>query len=289
MKRITYFTIISLFLTSIITACSIEKHRLPSKLYVPVAHTQKNKDYRVSNRSVKVKKEKENYLAKNDALDKKINDKPDSQNLNKNKSHLDNQFRLTSSLNNNYSGALNSSREKSLYEKVLSQGEKCDKIILRNGDVIEAKVTEVGEKTVTYKKCDNLEGPTYTKSKSSVFMIQYVNGTKDVFKKNDVKSETETISKDREIDKISLNSMILGIEGIVAFIVGAITGGLFWAILFILSSIVAFILGFIGLHRVNKNPDKYKGKGLAITGIILGSIGLVLLIIGLVGVVGLGL
>ena len=56
-----------------------------------------------------------------------------------------------------------------------------DIIFLKNGDEIQAHVTEIGTDAVTYKKFENLQGPDYSLKKSEVFMIKYANGTKDVF------------------------------------------------------------------------------------------------------------
>lgn len=57
-----------------------------------------------------------------------------------------------------------------------------DIIVFRNGEEIEARVEEVAEKTIKYRKYDNLSGPLYTVNKSEVFMIRYENGDRDVFK-----------------------------------------------------------------------------------------------------------
>jgi hypothetical protein len=56
-----------------------------------------------------------------------------------------------------------------------------DRILLKNGEEISAKVTAVSEKEISYKKADFLDGPTYTILLSNVFMITYSNGLKDVF------------------------------------------------------------------------------------------------------------
>jgi hypothetical protein len=60
-------------------------------------------------------------------------------------------------------------------------GKAQDVIILKNGDEIEAKVTEILEETIKYKKASNLTGPTYTLAISKIFMIRYELGDKDVF------------------------------------------------------------------------------------------------------------
>ena len=57
-----------------------------------------------------------------------------------------------------------------------------DIIILRNGEEIKSVVQKVGANEIEYKKFSNATGPSYTISKSEVFMIMYKNGEKDVFK-----------------------------------------------------------------------------------------------------------
>lgn len=56
-----------------------------------------------------------------------------------------------------------------------------DLIVLKTGDEISSKVLEVTSDVVKYKKWTNQEGPTYSATKAEIFMIKYVNGTKDVF------------------------------------------------------------------------------------------------------------
>lgn len=64
-----------------------------------------------------------------------------------------------------------------------------DEITFRNGDILKAKIIEVGLDEISYKKADNLTGPSYTTKKDKVFMIKYENGTKDVF---EAASQTDT-------------------------------------------------------------------------------------------------
>lgn len=58
-----------------------------------------------------------------------------------------------------------------------------DNIVLKTGEEISAKVLEIGTSEIKYKKTSNPEGPTYSISKSEVFMIKYENGTKEVINK----------------------------------------------------------------------------------------------------------
>jgi hypothetical protein len=56
-----------------------------------------------------------------------------------------------------------------------------DVITKSNGEEIKAKVLEVSQTEIKYKKFDNLNGPTFSISKNDVFMVKYENGSKDVF------------------------------------------------------------------------------------------------------------
>ena len=71
-----------------------------------------------------------------------------------------------------------------------------DVIMLRTGEEVKAKVLEITPNEIKYKRFDNLEGPTITIEKSSVFMITYENGTKEVMKEQPQQgSTTQTDSK----------------------------------------------------------------------------------------------
>lgn len=56
-----------------------------------------------------------------------------------------------------------------------------DNIILRNGEEIPAKVLEINQNDLKYRKSANLDGPIYTAPLRDVLLIKYVNGTKDIF------------------------------------------------------------------------------------------------------------
>ena len=56
-----------------------------------------------------------------------------------------------------------------------------DVIVMRSGEEIQAKILEVNETEVKYKKFDYQDGPTFIVSKSKIFMIKYGDGSKDVF------------------------------------------------------------------------------------------------------------
>ena len=72
----------------------------------------------------------------------------------------------------------------------ISKGQ--DVITLKNGEDIQAIVTDIGENNIMYKKADNPNGPVYSLKKSEVFMIAYANGSKDVFTTGGTNTSTKT-------------------------------------------------------------------------------------------------
>ena len=87
-----------------------------------------------------------------------------------------------------------------------------DIITLKTGDELQVKVTKIGSTEIEYKRWSNLDGPTYSKPITEVFMIKYKNGQKDVFgtsnsKENDNSKEKEDSEKEN-ISNINKNNLL---------------------------------------------------------------------------------
>ena len=85
-----------------------------------------------------------------------------------------------------------------------------DVITKKDGTDIQAKVLEVNENEVKYRRYDYLDGPIFTMLKSDILIVRYENGTNDVFNGKGksvttVKSEpqpTVTDTEDRDRDDV---------------------------------------------------------------------------------------
>ena len=78
-----------------------------------------------------------------------------------------------------------------------------DTLALKSGINIPVKIIEVGISEVIYKKIDNLNGPNFSILKSEVSMIQYENGSKDVFKEDmKIKQESGVQSSSKDLSEI---------------------------------------------------------------------------------------
>lgn len=78
--------------------------------------------------------------------------------------------------------------------------DSCDNIILKDGTEISGIVKEISQTELRYKKCSNLDAPTFTINKSKVLMIQYRNGTKDIITNESVKVDS-SVKEKKTIDE----------------------------------------------------------------------------------------
>lgn len=58
-----------------------------------------------------------------------------------------------------------------------------DLVIKKDGTEIKAKVTEISDFEIKYRKWDNLEGPIYVENRRDILMIRYENGTNEILYK----------------------------------------------------------------------------------------------------------
>lgn len=107
---------------------------------------------------------------------------------------------------------------------------------LINGDTMNVKVTEISETEVRYNLDSNPNGPIYVISKTKVFMIEYANGSKDLFaKENSTKAapdgainrtaETVASPKRIELEKLYRKKLGSGIAGVVIGTLGTAIAG----------------------------------------------------------------
>lgn len=73
-----------------------------------------------------------------------------------------------------------------------------DTIITNTNEHISSKITEVTTTEIKYQKMDNPDGPLFSILKSDVTKVVYENGTSDVFNKNTVALDYESLKTSRE-------------------------------------------------------------------------------------------
>ncbi|MCC8070381.1 MAG: hypothetical protein LIO90_01085 [Bacteroidales bacterium] len=84
-----------------------------------------------------------------------------------------------------------------------------DIIVMRNGDVINGKVTEITLTEIKYKKASNPDGPTYTAAHADVLAINYENGEKETFEAqaNQSVPSSEVVTIEPVLDQDSIDAI----------------------------------------------------------------------------------
>lgn len=85
-----------------------------------------------------------------------------------------------------------------------------DKIYFNDSSTVEAKILTVSKDNITYKKFDNIEGPTYEMDLTEINMIIYQNGTHQMFN-NEVKKNTPNVTRNTDFRKNRINADLLAI------------------------------------------------------------------------------
>lgn len=73
-----------------------------------------------------------------------------------------------------------------------------DVMLLADGQSIECKVLEITANEISYKRADNLTGPTYTIPRAKVFVITYESGQREIINDLSKVSMPETISEEAQ-------------------------------------------------------------------------------------------
>lgn len=202
---------------------------------------------------------------------------------------------LTASVDNSIIPLGTTPSQQKDFKVISTAADDCDNIVLKNGDEIKAKVTEITTDEIKYHKCDNLTGPLYTMKKSDVFMIKYANGTKDIITPNNSTTTTTTPNNstnsvtpnnstssnnttpatkyefsnkgDKKVGVFGIVSFIMSLIGLLVECVASIGAGVGVGIIM---GLLAIIFGAIGLGK------KWKLKGFAIAGLVIGIIVLII-------------
>ncbi|OFX29921.1 MAG: hypothetical protein A2X08_08620 [Bacteroidetes bacterium GWA2_32_17] len=259
MNRILHLFLILTIVLPFITSCTIEK-----RLYLPgynfASEKQSiNNENKLQNINAFVVENRKNslFVKKTKVIEVEQNYTASIDNSSSLKGINNFQRTLTS----------NKKQQSSNVNNVFSIKDSCDNIILKNGKEIWAKEIEIGVNEISYKKCDNINGPALTIKTSDVLVIKYANGSIDVLSSdtqpsNDfIKEENKNENNKKQVSGLAVLSFIFGIVG---FIILGIPLG-----------ITAIVFGLTGENKINKNREKYMGKGFALAGIILGFIDII--------------
>lgn len=94
-----------------------------------------------------------------------------------------------------------------------------DVIFKKDGSKVEAKIIEIGTLELKYKKISNIDGPSYAILKSDVLLVNYQNGTVEIF--NNGGSQSPVAANSKKDSSVALFASTLG-KNIISFDMAAI-------------------------------------------------------------------
>ncbi len=163
------------------------------------------------------------------------------------------------------------SNKASIIKPKLILSDTCgDLILMRDGTQILAKVLEITDDKIKYKRCDNLDGPTIITSTNNVHTIKFVNGVSQAFELSVKQNNYGGSQPFNNYNAQKTNPY--AVAALVCAIVGV------WPLSF-LGSIFGLIFAIRAEREINKNPERYKGKGLAIAAKVISIVMLALLLV----------
>jgi len=154
---------------------------------------------------------------------------------------------------------VNAYKRKQLKQVRLENDTCGDVLTFRDGTELTVKIVEVFNGTVKYLPCNNLDGPLRVANGEKIFMIKYANGTKEIFKepaKVNTMPNAQRAPQAKKTNGFALASFIAACVS--TFIIYLLP--------------VALILGVIALFQMSQYPEKYKGKWMAIFGVVFGAV-----------------
>jgi hypothetical protein len=140
------------------------------------------------------------------------------------------------------------------------KSEECSQIIMKNGDIIQANIIQITTNDIKYRRCGKPNDPEINISKKEVLFVKASDGA--TIYKNDSRIDEASSQKTNGF----------AIAGFIFGLLGFLTG---------FGAILGLVFSAIGLSRIKKNPKRFRGRGLAIAGLVLSIIviGIVLLIL----------
>lgn len=167
-----------------------------------------------------------------------------------------------------------------------------DTVVLRNGNILSVKVTEVSKAQIKYLLWDNQEGPVYVQEVSDIYMIKYHNGTKKIYEQSQASSLSDTkfttyygrLERREETLLLDGNTLskeealsVLGQERYNTFTEGISQSGTGGGYLF---SSIAFALGGVAILAMSHDESSVIGWGMLGVADVLLPIGIVLKSVG---------
>jgi hypothetical protein len=168
--------------------------------------------------------------------------------------------------------------QKKMQKALKEQGDNCSKIVMKDGDIIEANIIQISPTEIKYKRCGKPNDPELVIYKKDVLSVKTADG-EIIFRNTNNNVNTDDSNNnnrdknygtdDRSNNNNSNEPKLEGnaLAGMICGIMGLVLG---FSILGLACGVVGIVLSIIGMNKIKREPKKYKGRGLALAGLICG-------------------
>ena len=143
----------------------------------------------------------------------------------------------------------------------------CGQILLQNGRVIEAELTDITPTEVKYRPCGQPDYPKFVLSKKDVLRVVGADGQNRY-------EDSEAAKKAGSLTPAHATNHQAGVASAALGIAASLVSMLFFQSLglALLLGLAAMVLGFVAFDAIKKHPEKHKGAKWASIGLILGGL-----------------
>jgi Domain of unknown function (DUF4190) len=168
--------------------------------------------------------------------------------------------------------------QKKMQKALKQQGDNCSKIVMKDGDIIEANIIQISPTEIKYKRCGKPNDPELVIYKKDVLSVKTADG-EIIFRNTNNNANTDENNNnnrdknygtdDRNNNNNSNEPKLEGnaLAGMICGIMGLVLG---FNLIGLAAGVVGIILSIIGINKIKREPKKYKGRGLALAGLICG-------------------
>lgn len=136
---------------------------------------------------------------------------------------------------------------------------------MRNGEARLVKVREISPDLVSYKRCDNLEGPTYSVRRADVAKIVFSTGVSETIEA----PATVNVVQAAPERPVRRRTHILPVLSFVLALLSVLIPIPFATGLYFVFTIASIVMAVAGLNAIMAHPKEYKGKAWAIISLVI--------------------
>lgn len=154
---------------------------------------------------------------------------------------------------------------KQVWEKMVAHGDStspCDRIVLLNGRILEAELTDVTPTEIKYRPCGQPDYPKFVLLKTEVLLVTDSDGGEHYRSKK--KAPMPNVA-DAPIHQSAVASTAFGVGAVLAAMLFQSFG------IGVLLALIALIFGLVALGRIKETPDE-KSRKWANLGLIISSL-----------------